>query len=134
MAGFLNQAASSLFARSQIWSAYTAVPNAPDVQVGVWKVTPAKNSAGKLVSVLEYDKGSGAAARRNASTAVVDALKREVSTLTRMRHPCLLEVVERMLCIRSQYHSEGCRTQRSRRHGPLFCLPSSPSPAVFAMR
>jgi hypothetical protein len=106
MAAFLNKLneASALFARSSIHASYTI--SQPDAaQVGLWKVHLAKNANGKQVSIFEYDKASSAgSSRKGAQQAsrdaiVVETLKREVSTLTRLRHPCLLEVVERMFCL-----------------------------------
>ncbi|BGP43594.1 Protein kinase domain-containing protein ppk32 [Rhodotorula kratochvilovae] len=113
-----SSAASSLAAaqKGSLSSWYTPDPAAPPLQVGVWKVHRAKhNSNGKLVSIWSADKGSllnaagGASApsRRGGGTrdrerdadrlkAALDVLKKEASSLSRLRHPCILEMAEPM--------------------------------------
>ncbi|CAE7144266.1 unnamed protein product [Rhizoctonia solani] len=108
-------AASSLFSRSAIYANYTISsaastsagsqspsniqtgPTVPQFQVGLWKVTEATHKVtNKRVSVWAYDKRGPevdklpAAAKDN----VLAILKAEVTALSRLRHPSVLEVVE----------------------------------------
>ncbi|KAG8715536.1 hypothetical protein FRC11_003287 [Ceratobasidium sp. 423] len=108
-------AASSLFSRSAIYANYTISspastsassqssssiqtgPTVPPFQVGLWKVTEATHKVtNKRVSVWAHDKRGAevdklpAPAKENALTV----LKAEVTALSRLRHPSVLEVVE----------------------------------------
>ncbi|GAA5986364.1 hypothetical protein JCM11641_005356 [Rhodosporidiobolus odoratus] len=116
---FLSSAASSLAAaqRSTISSSFTLDASTRSTQIGVWKVTSAKhNSNGKLVSVWTAEKSTlatnggtgttGAGARRGGAgrserekdqdrlKLAIEILKKEASSLSRLRHPCVLEVTE----------------------------------------
>jgi len=69
----------------------------PTFNVGPWRVQSATHKTnGKRVSVWSMDKKSqemdriGPASRERA----MEVLKAEASALTRLRHPCILEVVE----------------------------------------
>ncbi|CUA68500.1 SCY1-like protein 2 [Rhizoctonia solani] len=108
-------AASSLFSRSAIYANYVISspaststgsqssssiqtgPTIPPFQVGLWKVTEATHKVtNKRVSVWAHDKRGPevdklpAAAKEN----VLTILKAEVTALSRLRHPSVLEVVE----------------------------------------
>ncbi|CAE6465506.1 unnamed protein product [Rhizoctonia solani] len=108
-------AASSLFSRSVIYANYAISspastsagsqssssiqtgPTIPPFQVGLWKVTEATHKVThKRVSVWVHDKRGPevdklpAAAKEN----VLVVLKAEVTALSRLRHPSVLEVVE----------------------------------------
>ncbi|CAE6423488.1 hypothetical protein ACGC1H_002678 [Rhizoctonia solani] len=108
-------AASSLFSRSAIYANYAISspaststgsqssssiqtgPTIPSFQVGLWKVTEATHKVThKRVSVWMHDKRGPevdklpAAAKEN----VLTVLKAEVTALSRLRHPSVLEVVE----------------------------------------
>ena len=75
---------------------------------GPWKIFDAKKkSTGKPYSVFVFDRKSldahgssanigrsGAAAFRRAADEVVDRLRKEASSLAKLRHPCVLELVE----------------------------------------
>lgn len=91
---------------SNISSNYSIAPQ-PTSHAGPWKIFDAKKkSTGKPVSVFVFDKkslepqGGGLGGRSNASSLrkaheeVVDRLKREASSLARLRHPSILELVE----------------------------------------
>ena len=99
-AGFLSQA-SALF-KSGISANYTPSTNERSVNVGIWKVhsATANNSSQKRVSLWEYAKGSslpGGNSKGRPSQAadrVLEILKKEAATLSRYRHPSVLEVVE----------------------------------------
>ncbi|GAA5831562.1 hypothetical protein JCM11251_000749 [Rhodosporidiobolus azoricus] len=117
-AGLLNQAASSLAsaARSTISSVYTPDPSFPPVQIGVWRVVRARHSgpSGKHVSIWTADKtglvgsGSSGGGRRGGGGRsdrerdaerlkyAIEVLKKEASSLSRLRHPCVLEMAEPM--------------------------------------
>ncbi|KAJ8291684.1 Protein kinase domain-containing protein ppk32 [Rhodotorula toruloides] len=84
----------------------------PAVHIGVWKVVRAKHNggSGRVVSIWTADKGtlvgSGSSRRGGASRDrerdaerlkyAVDVLKKEASSLSRLRHPCVLEMAEPM--------------------------------------
>ncbi|CAE6460757.1 unnamed protein product [Rhizoctonia solani] len=107
-------AASSLFSRSAIYANYTISasastsagsqssssiqtgPTVPPFQVGLWKVTEATHKVtNKRVSVWAHDKRGPevdklpAAGKEN----VLAVLKAEVTALSRLRHPSVLELV-----------------------------------------
>lgn len=91
---------------SNISSNYSIAPQ-PSSYSGPWKIFDAKKkSTGKTVSVFVFDKkmlesqgaslggrSSGSSMKR-AHEEVVDRLKREASSLARLRHPSILELVE----------------------------------------
>ncbi|KAG8714841.1 hypothetical protein FRC09_017195 [Ceratobasidium sp. 395] len=108
-------AASSLFSRSAIYTNYTisssastsagsqspaalsSGPTVPPFQVGLWKVTEATHKVtNKRVSVWVYDKRGAEVDRLPAmeKDRVLTVLKAEVTALSRLRHPSVLEVVE----------------------------------------
>ncbi|GAA5824590.1 hypothetical protein JCM3770_000555 [Rhodotorula araucariae] len=114
-----SSAASSLAAaqKGALASSYSLDSARPPLAIGQWKVQRAKHSTnGKLVSIWSADKnsllaaaaspasapsrrGGGAASRdrdREADRfkAAVDVLKKEASSLSRLRHPCILEMAE----------------------------------------
>ena len=98
-AGFLSSA-SALF-KQGISANYTPSPSEPSVNIGLWKVhsATANNTSQKRVSLWEYAKGSslpGNARGRPSQAAdrVLEVLKKEAATLSRYRHPSVLEVVE----------------------------------------
>ncbi|GAA5936441.1 hypothetical protein JCM3775_000821 [Rhodotorula graminis] len=114
-----SSAASSLAAaqKGSLASSYAVDPAVPPLQIGVWKVHRAKHhSNGKLVSVWTADKhqlaagpppSSSAGARRGGGARdrtadverfknAVEVLKKEASSLSRLRHPCILEMAEPM--------------------------------------
>ncbi|ORY66808.1 hypothetical protein BCR35DRAFT_308461 [Leucosporidium creatinivorum] len=103
-------AASSLASRSALSSSYTlhsSSPNSPTtpLQIGVWRVEQAThNSNGKKVSIWSAEKSSLVQASgrgKDANTQrrldkAVEVLKKEASSLSRLRHPCILEMAEPM--------------------------------------
>lgn len=89
-----------------ISSNYTVSPN-PAAISGPWKIFDAKKkSTGKPASVFVFEKksldsqGGGFGVRSNAASLkraqdeVVERLKKEASSLARLRHPSILELVE----------------------------------------
>ncbi|GAA6009457.1 hypothetical protein JCM10207_003789 [Rhodosporidiobolus poonsookiae] len=113
----LSSAASSLAAasKSTISSTYTTDNSSPPVSIGVWKVQRAKHSInGKAVSLWIADKAqltgsAGASTGRRGGGGrgdrerdaerlkyAIDVLKKEASSLSRLRHPCILEMAEPM--------------------------------------
>jgi SCY1-like protein 2 len=91
---------------SNISSNYTIAPQ-PATFSGPWKIFDAKKkSTGRSVSVFVFDKKaleapggslggrSSASSLRRAHEEVLDRLKREASSLARLRHPSILELVE----------------------------------------
>ncbi|OAA62695.1 SCY1 protein kinase [Niveomyces insectorum RCEF 264] len=90
---------------TNINSHYTIAPS-PTSTAGPWKIYDAKKkSTGKAYSVFVFDRKSldahasslgrsGASAFRRAADEVVDRLKKEASSLARLRHPSVLELVE----------------------------------------
>ncbi|ERS97865.1 SCY1 protein kinase [Sporothrix schenckii ATCC 58251] len=90
---------------STINSGYT-VAATPTSAAGPWKIYDAKKkSTGKAYSVFVFDRKSldahasslgrsGAAAFKKVADEVVERLKREASSLARLRHPSILELVE----------------------------------------
>lgn len=97
----IQESPSSFSSSSQRKSSQAQSSSGTAVKIGLWTVSPAKHrSSGKAASVWSYEKSSApssSSSRRGASAvegAIVEALKAEVSKLTRMRMPCVLEVVE----------------------------------------
>jgi SCY1-like protein 2 len=91
---------------SNISNNYTIAPQ-PSGSSGPWKIFDAKRKqGGKAASVFVFDKKSlepqsgGLGGRSNASSLkraheeVLERLKREASSLARLRHPSILELVE----------------------------------------
>ncbi|EME87168.1 uncharacterized protein MYCFIDRAFT_114886, partial [Pseudocercospora fijiensis CIRAD86] len=92
---------------SNISSNYTIAPQ-PSSTAGPWKIFDAKRKqTGKAVSVFVFDRkslepqsGAGFGARSSASSLkraheeVVEQLKKEASSLARLRHPSILELAE----------------------------------------
>ncbi|KUI69317.1 Protein kinase domain-containing protein ppk32 [Cytospora mali] len=84
---------------------YSVSPNAIS-QAGPWRIHDAKRkSTGKVYSVFIFDKKSldahgnslgrsGAAAFKKVTEEVVERLKKEASSLAKLRHPSILELVE----------------------------------------
>ncbi|KKY34927.1 putative protein kinase domain-containing protein ppk32 [Diaporthe ampelina] len=84
---------------------YSITPNATS-QAGPWRIHDAKRkSTGKIYSVFIFDKKSldshgnslgrsSAAAFKKVSEEVIERLKKEASSLARLRHPSVLELVE----------------------------------------
>lgn len=90
---------------SNINSHYT-VATAPSSTAGPWKIYDAKKkSTGKAASVFVLDRKSlesqggslgrsSAASLKRATDEVVERLRKEASSLARLRHPNVLELVE----------------------------------------
>lgn len=93
---------------SNITSNYTIAPQ-PTTTAGPWKIFDAKKKGkGPVVnvSVFVFDKKtldpaggglggrSGAASLKRAHEEVLERLKKEASSLARLRHPSILELVE----------------------------------------
>lgn len=110
MTSFLSSATSWL-GRSQVLSNYAIQDGSSaagsssggPVKIGLWTVSPAKHrSSGKSVSVWSYEKATAASSKSAASRGaaaraealIVEQLKAEVSKLTKMRMPCVLETTE----------------------------------------
>ncbi|KAI9775985.1 MAG: hypothetical protein M1839_000684 [Geoglossum umbratile] len=94
------------FTTSNISANYSLSPN-PSFVSGPWKVYDAKKkSTGRAVSVFAFDRKSleqvGGLSRsagqsvKRAHEEVVERLKKEASSLARLRHPSILEVVEQV--------------------------------------
>lgn len=93
------------FASTNISSNYTVSPN-PASTAGPWKIYDAKKkSTGKAYSVFAFDKKSldahgssvgkgNAASYKRSVEEVVERLKKEASSLAKLRHPSILELVE----------------------------------------
>lgn len=90
---------------SNISASYTLSAN-PTSSSGPWKIYDAKKkTTGKAVSVFVFDRKSlepqprglsnrpGPSARQ-AQEEVIERLKKEASSLARLRHPCILELAE----------------------------------------
>lgn len=88
---------------SNIASNYT-LSSSPTTHSGPWKIYDAKNkSSGKAVSVFAFDKKSlepqsglarSGASLKKAHEEVIERLKKEATSLARLRHPSILELVE----------------------------------------
>ena len=91
---------------SNITSNYTISPQ-PSTASGPWKIFDAKRkSTGKAASVFVFERksldppGSGLGGRTNAASLkraheeVLERLKKEASSLARLRHPSILELAE----------------------------------------
>ena len=91
---------------SNITASYTVSSN-PCSIAGAWEVFEGKNKkTGKLVSVFVFDRKtlepsggglrsrSGGSTRRKIHDEVVERLKKEASSLARLRHPNVLELAE----------------------------------------
>ncbi|EGG05648.1 uncharacterized protein MELLADRAFT_87911 [Melampsora larici-populina 98AG31] len=101
---------STLPSAGQPSSSSAASNYAPPVRIGLWAVHRAThNSTNKLVSVWTFEKklesqnsnhsylsgrGSNTGASKTPLEKAIDVLKKEASSLSRLRHPCILEVVE----------------------------------------
>lgn len=93
------------FSSTNISSNYTVSPN-PTSTAGPWKIYDAKKkSTGKAYSVFAFDKKSldahgssvgkgNAASYKRSVEEVVERLKKEASSLAKLRHPSILELVE----------------------------------------
>jgi SCY1-like protein 2 len=109
----LSSASTALAAAQKptLSSTYTTDPSISPIQIGVWKITRAKhNSNNKQVSIWNCDKGSlssnsglsggSSSSRRDRDRDgdrlkyAIDTLKKEASSLSRLRHPCILEMAE----------------------------------------
>src|SRR5687768_6437385 len=89
---------------TNITANYSISPN-PTSAAGPWKIYDAKKkSTGKQYSVFVFDKKSldshgtslgrsGAAAFKRTVEEVVERLKKEASSLAKLRHPSILELV-----------------------------------------
>ncbi|CAO1613037.1 unnamed protein product [Parajaminaea phylloscopi] len=118
MASFLSTAASYL-GRTTLSTNYTVDTSVPPVVCGNWKVSRAVRNSGTSSPAPASTSASGAASSGRDATAdlgagkgvvsiweakleakggarqiVIDMLKKEASSLTRLRHPCVLSVVE----------------------------------------
>lgn len=90
---------------TNISSNYTISPN-PTSTAGPWKIYDAKKkSTGKAYSVFVFDKKtldahassvgkSNASSYKRSVEEVVERLKKEASSLAKLRHPSVLELVE----------------------------------------
>ncbi|KAH9842331.1 other/SCY1 protein kinase [Rhodofomes roseus] len=75
----------------------TAAAHAPPFNVGPWRVQSATHkTTGKRVSVWSADKRSQEMDRMGPASRerTIEVLKAEASALSRLRHPCILEMVE----------------------------------------
>lgn len=95
------------FAASAINSGYERSPT-PSSTCGAWKIYDAKRKkTGQAYSIFVFERkildnssgGLSAPSRRNdglkaAQEEVVERLKKEANMLARLRHPCVLELVE----------------------------------------
>ncbi|KAL6872995.1 kinase-like domain-containing protein [Trichoderma novae-zelandiae] len=93
------------FSGTSISSNYTISPN-PTSTAGPWKIYDAKKkSTGKPYSVFVFDKKtldahassvgkSNASSYKRSVEEVVERLKKEASSLAKLRHPSVLELVE----------------------------------------
>ncbi|KZT74196.1 kinase-like protein [Daedalea quercina L-15889] len=82
-----------------------ATPHAPPFNVGPWRVQSATHkTTGKRVSVWSADKRSQEMERMGPASRerTIEVLKAEASALSRLRHPCILEMVEPLEETRSE--------------------------------
>ncbi|GAC96470.1 likely protein kinase [Pseudozyma hubeiensis SY62] len=108
MASFLSQA-SSYFGRTNISANYTIDESQSPTHCGLWKIYKAtRNASSSTASAATASGSSSASASKNVVSIwmhtfstrgqvrqrITDQLKKEASSLTRLRHPCILEVVE----------------------------------------
>ncbi|EPQ26585.1 uncharacterized protein PFL1_05906 [Pseudozyma flocculosa PF-1] len=102
MASFLSQA-SSYFGRTNISVNYTIDEAQTPAHCGLWKIYKAtRNASSSSTTSTSAPAGRGTVSiwvhslntRGQARARVLDQLKKEASSLTRLRHPCILEVVE----------------------------------------
>ncbi|SCZ90255.1 BZ3500_MvSof-1268-A1-R1_Chr9g10767 [Microbotryum saponariae] len=94
---------SSATAAGAVSSSSSSAP-IRSLQIGPWKVERAShNSSGKQVSIWSCDKSSlvapTGALKRDPNAArrlekAVETLKKEAASLSRLRHPCILEMAE----------------------------------------
>ncbi|KAA1474848.1 other/SCY1 protein kinase [Dentipellis sp. KUC8613] len=86
-------------------SSLPAVAHTPAFQVGPWRVQSATHKVtSKRVSVWTFEKRSAEMDRMTASAreTTMEVLKSEASSLSRLRHPCVLEMVEPLEETRSE--------------------------------
>ncbi|KDE06107.1 SCY1 protein kinase [Microbotryum lychnidis-dioicae p1A1 Lamole] len=98
-----SSSSSSATAAGAISSSSSSAP-IRTLQIGPWKVERAShNSSGKQVSIWSCDKSSlvapTGALKRDPNAArtlekAVETLKKEAASLSRLRHPCILEMAE----------------------------------------
>lgn len=107
MASFLSQA-SSYFGRTNISVNYTIDDSQSPAHCGLWKIYKATRNASSSTTSSAAGPSSSAGATKNTVSIwmhtfstrgqvrqrITDQLKKEASSLTRLRHPCILEVVE----------------------------------------
>ncbi|SPO24692.1 related to SCY1 - putative kinase [Ustilago trichophora] len=109
MASFLSQA-SSYFGRTNISINYTIDESQSPAHCGLWKIYKATRNASSSTTAASSGPSSSSAGsasknvvsiwthtfntRGQVRTRIADQLKKEASSLTRLRHPCILEVVE----------------------------------------
>jgi SCY1-like protein 2 len=105
---------SALKSFSSNINSHYKVSDTPSSTSGTWSIYDAKHkTSGKLASVFVFEKkslesgGGGLGGRGNAASLkrvheeVVERLKREASSLARLRHPSILELVEPVEATRS---------------------------------
>ncbi|KAI9466010.1 other/SCY1 protein kinase [Lactarius psammicola] len=86
-------------------SALPTPANVPPFQVGPWRVQSATHKVtGKRVSVWTFDKRGAEIDRLSpmARDKSMDVLKAEATSLSKLRHPCILEMVEPLEETRSE--------------------------------
>ena len=110
MASFLSQA-SSYFGRTNIAVNYTIDESQSPAHCGLWKIYKATrnaSSSSSATTAATSGPSSAASASKNVVSIwmhtfntrgqvrqrITEQLKKEASSLTRLRHPCILEVVE----------------------------------------
>ncbi|KAI3477284.1 hypothetical protein L1887_61059 [Cichorium endivia] len=105
MASFLSQA-SSYFGRTNISVNYTIDESQSPAHCGLWKIFRATRNASSLAPAAGGSSSSSASkntvsiwthtfnTRGQVRQRITEQLKKEASSLTRLRHPCILEVVE----------------------------------------
>lgn len=107
MASFLSQA-SSYFGRTNISVNYTIDESQSPAHCGLWKIYKATRNASSSTATGSASGSGPASASKNTVSIwmhsfstrgqvrqrITEQLKKEASSLTRLRHPCILEVVE----------------------------------------
>ncbi|KAH9180355.1 other/SCY1 protein kinase [Lactarius sanguifluus] len=86
-------------------SALPTPANVPPFQVGPWRVQSATHKVtGKRVSVWTFDRKTAEIDRLSpmARDKSMDVLKAEATSLSKLRHPCILEMVEPLEETRSE--------------------------------